>query len=554
MDSGELVLVGRCSESGGAFEVFLDALGNDLFPFETGQLERDEEGWIDRRRFFGRIASALRDTGRAVTLVLDDVQWIDGSSLALLTQLLDDVGPSLAVLVGCRSSADRDVLDDLTKQPGATLLPMEPLSTDGLDRLAHDLGVELTNETLGGLHALTKGSPFFGLQLLHQLRERPGIGLDDHDLPAGVIEWILQRTERLGDEAATTLTTAAVMGRSFDVISLADVVDASPIETIDRLDAGLSSGLLVEGTRPGEFRFVHAIVRSTLADALTSTRRGMLHAAIARRLEENGERTRRTSRRQCTIGSLPTELGDPLHAGDIAAEVGTRTTERLAHEQAISILDRRWSWSAAAPASQARDGVEARLRVAHGRADFVATRNDEALAQLYRAADLAESAGDPATLAESALVASLNRRHGLDDPDLLHLLERASTHCPPEPAVLAAMLHIRRSRLLPSSVPHEQRSQMARRGLVDLDKMDPVDRAMVETEVARACWGPDDAEHRDEITSRIIERADREVAQRGPSRWTGVLIEALNLRWAARIQLGRLRDASGRRRPCRRDR
>jgi hypothetical protein len=84
---------------------------------------------------------------------------------------------------------------------------------------------------------------------------------------------------------------------------------------------------------------------------------------------------------------------------------------------------------------------------------------------------------------------------------------------------------------------------MARRGLVDLATMDPVDRAMVETEVARACWGPDDAEHREEVTSRIIERAEHEIERGGPSRWTGVLIEALNLRWAARLQTGRLRLA-----------
>ena len=61
-DAGGLVFVGRCTESGGAFEPFLDALGDDVFPFETGQLERDEEGWVDRRRFFGRIAAACADS------------------------------------------------------------------------------------------------------------------------------------------------------------------------------------------------------------------------------------------------------------------------------------------------------------------------------------------------------------------------------------------------------------------------------------------------------------------------------------------------------------
>ena len=43
------------------------------------------------------------------------------------------------------------------------------------------------------------------------------------------------------------------------------------------------------------------------------------------------------------------------------------------------------------------------------------------------------------------------------------------------------MLHIRQSRLLPTTVRHEHRSAMARLGLVDLDLMEPVDRATVDT-------------------------------------------------------------------------
>ena len=84
---------------------------------------------------------------------------------------------------------------------------------------------------------------------------------------------------------------------------------------------------------------------------------------------------------------------------------------------------------------------------------------------------------------------------------------------------------------------------MARLGLVDVDLMDPVDRATVETEVARACWNPDDAQARVALTTRHIDEATRELAVGGHSRWTGVLIEALNHRWAARMQLGDLTGA-----------
>ncbi len=542
VERGEHVLVGRCTESGGAFEPFLDALGNELFPFESGQLERDEEGWIDRRRFFGRIADAVRDLGGHVTLVIDDVQWIDGSSLALLAQLLDDLAGQLAVLAGCRPGAERRVLDEFQQRLGLTTVSVGPLQLASFARMASDSGLDLSSDTLEGLFALTAGNPFFGLQLLAHLRDVPGHALSSDDLPAGVREWILQRVDRLGDGARATLAPAAVIGRSFEVITLADVLGVSPLEALAQLDAAAAAGLLVDGAHPGEFRFVHAIARATLEDSLSAARRALLHAAVAQRLEDDGDDLENLEQVMHHWFEAD-RLGNPLHAAEIAVEVANRATERLAHERAINVLDRALLVLAGAAPSPDRDRVEAQVRVAHGRADFFGSHLDDAIAQLYRAADLAETGDDPATLAHAALVASMYRRHGRDDPDLLQLLERASARCPREPAVLPAMLHIRRARLLPATVRHEQRCTMARLGLADLDSMDPIDRATVETEVARACWGPDNAAERVELTTRLIDEAGRQLAIGGPSRWMGVLIEASGHRSAARVQLGDLASA-----------
>jgi len=536
-DDGDVVLVGRCTETGGAFEPFLDALGDDFFAFDSGQLERDEEGWVDRRRFFGRIAHALQALDRSVTLVIDDLQWIDGSSMALLHQLLDDVGSSLTVVAGTRPSTDAAVLTELAVRPGSERVAIGPLTVSDMSEMASERGLDLEHDTIEGLYALTGGSPFFGLQLLGHLSEASSGDLDDEHLPRGVRDWVLQRVDRLGTDARETLAPAAVVGRDVDVVVLADVLGVSPLEALTHLDAAARAGLLVDGAHPGAFRFVHAIVRTTLEESLSPTHRALLHAAIARRWEEDGDDLDRleTAMHHWLAAD---RLGDPLHAGDIAAEVATRATERLAHERAVSILHRALDVLGGAPATTQRNGVEARLRVALGRAEFVATRHGEAVEQLYRAAALAEASGATATLAEAALVASLNRRHGRDDPELFRLLERAAETCPPEPAVLPAMLHVRSSRLLPITVRHEERSAMARKALVDLDRMEPVDRATVETEVARACWCPDDADERIALTTRLVAFADEELRIGGPSRWTGVLIEALNLRWAARVQVG----------------
>ena len=541
-ESGEHVLVGRCSESGGAFEPFIDALGDDAFPFESSHVERDEEGWTDRRRFFRNIADTLRAAAPRVTLVIDDIQWIDGTSMALLTQLQHDLAGVLSVYSGCRPVAARSVLDTLSAQPGARVVSVGALQPAELATLATSSGLHLDDRTVQSLHALTGGNPFFGLQLLHHLREAPDRSLMDSDLPAGVRDWILDRVDRVSDGARATLAVAAVIGRSFEVIPVSDVLGVSPLEALSDLEASVTSGLVIEGAHPGEFRFVHAIVRTTLEESLSASRLAMLHASVAQRLEESNadlDHLEAVLHHWLEAG----RLGDPLHACELAVEVAARSTERLAHERAVTVLDRAIPLLTDAPATVERDRVEARMRVAYGRAGFFDAEFDQAIDHLYRAADLAEGADDPATLAEAALVASLHRRHGLDDPELLRLLERATDRCPPEPAVLPAMLHVRRARLLPGSVPHEDRCAIARRGLADLDSMDDVDRATVETEVARACWSPDDAADRMALTTRHIEAADQHVASGGPSRWTGVLVEALNHRSAARVQLGDIHGA-----------
>lgn len=538
-ERGDRVLVGRCTESGGAFEPLLDALGDDALTLPGGQVERDEEGWVDRRRFFRSISDALRTAAPRHVLVLDDVQWIDGSSLALLQHLVDELHGSFSVVAGRRHTAAAPLIEQLT---GATRIEVGPLSAAHLAELAERSEVRLDDAALRSLHSLSGGSPFFTLQLLQRIAVDDNPLVDERRLTAGVRDWILQRVDALGSAVRETLVPAGVIGGRFEVVTLADVIGVSPLEALSHLDLATGAGLVMEGEHPGEYRFVHAIVSTSLAESLSATRRALLHGVIAERLERSSDAA---EQREAALHHWfeAERMGNPLHAADLAAELADQATERLAHERARTILDRALEVLETAPPGAERDRAESRLRVAQGRAAFLASDLDVAMEQVFLAADLAERGNDGQALAEAALVASLSRRHGRDDPELLRLLERAIDRCPAEPAVLAAMLHVRRARLLPATVEHHERCRMARKALAFVDRMSRVDRATVETEVARACWGPDDAAEREAITSRHIAEAERELEHGQASRWTGVMIEALNHRSGARVQLGHLRAA-----------
>ena len=82
------------------------------------------------------------------------------------------------------------------------------------------------------------------------------------------------------------LSTAAVIGRDFDLALLSRVVDKDEGELLDLLDGAVRAALLHEGRSPGRFRFAHTLVNHTLYEVLGATRRARTHRRIAEALEE----------------------------------------------------------------------------------------------------------------------------------------------------------------------------------------------------------------------------------------------------------------------------
>ena len=103
---------------------------------------------------------------------------------------------------------------------------------------------------------------------------------------------IVRRVARLPGEAGRVLRVAALVGRDFDLRLLEAVVDVSEDDLLDLLDAAVAAGILVEvASTPGRYSFVHALVRTTLEQELSATRRARLHRRIAEAIEaRHGDR------------------------------------------------------------------------------------------------------------------------------------------------------------------------------------------------------------------------------------------------------------------------
>jgi tetratricopeptide (TPR) repeat protein len=104
-------------------------------------------------------------------------------------------------------------------------------------------------------------------------------------IPQGVRDVVGRRLGRLSRQANQALSVAAVVGQDFDVELLADLQGAPEDSLLDALDEAAQAGLVQEA-RADHYRFAHGLVRTTLFEELSATRRRRLHWRVGEALEK----------------------------------------------------------------------------------------------------------------------------------------------------------------------------------------------------------------------------------------------------------------------------
>jgi hypothetical protein len=331
---GALVLYGQCdADLARPFQPFAEALDRYLdqaadlitgrFPGDLSRLSgrvRDRvpeappplsaDGDTERHRLFDAVASwlcALADV-QPVLLVVDDIHWATKATLHLLRHLLREVDETaMLVFVGYRDTdLERarplaEMLAEFRRVPG-----VERLALTGFDE--SDVAEFLTNvtrhdasvdERITGLASVlmaeSEGNPFFLGEVVRHVtasgvlagsagRSSPTSTVEDLGLPESVREIVGQRLDLLGEETRAVLTSAALVGREFDVAVLAELHQTTAEDVVDLLDDAVRARI-VEEVGFDHFRFSHALVRATLTDDLGGSRRLRLHQRIAMALE-----------------------------------------------------------------------------------------------------------------------------------------------------------------------------------------------------------------------------------------------------------------------------
>lgn len=283
---GAAVAYGTATEDGLVpVQPFAESLGEGL-----GGPADPAGGATPAHRLFASTGDALRGLagGAPLLLVLDDLQWADETSLALLKYVLRSLDGVRGLVLATHRQVAPDsalarTLGDVLRDVRVERVELGGLAEREVARLVRSRSAALEPQRL---HDRSGGNPLFVELLLRQHEEE---GDRAGSVPASVQEVVALRLQGLGAECRRVLVLAGVLGEVFALELLARLVGRDAAELANTLEGACRAGVIVE--EPAErlaYRFAHTLLRESLYGGLTRARRAALHRAAATALEELG--------------------------------------------------------------------------------------------------------------------------------------------------------------------------------------------------------------------------------------------------------------------------
>jgi tetratricopeptide (TPR) repeat protein len=448
IDQGAMMLWGRCSEEGdapaywpwiqvvraairrlapealathmGASAVHLAPLLPELRDLLPGlpAARSEPPADPDRARFqlFDAAASFVESLTAAhpLVIVLDDLHAADRPSLMLLGLLARELRDAPVLLLGCYREVEvrqRPELSALLGEVGrhARRLPLRGISEADLGRyIERTAGFVPPMSVVAAVHRATDGNPFFVEEVVCLLAAEGRLVKSASGLPArlgipeGVREAIRRRLAPLEIGCDEVLSTAAVVGRTFDVGCLERVAERPRAWLIEVLDECLAVGVVQEvADAPGRYVFSHALIRDTLYEDIPAARRLDLHRRIGMALEDVYGADRDPHLPELAhhfFAAAP--VGDAHKALEYCVAAARRACRLLACEEAIAHYQRALRTLAFVEVAEPE---RCDLLLALGEAQDLAGDIEGAKVTFHRAAEIARTIGAKELLARAAL-------------------------------------------------------------------------------------------------------------------------------------------------------
>jgi hypothetical protein len=228
-------------------------------------------------------------------VALDDVQWLDSSTAAVLQialrRLRDECVGVFATLRKVPGEAASFELERAFPEGRLQRLWLRPLSLAALHHLLKErLGLELTRAELARLQETSGGNPFFALELARELAQtetRPAAGRSLR-VPESLRELLGGRLARLPTETGDVLLHVAALARP--TVELVTKAHGDRERVLEALDIAFGEGVIeLDDTR---LRFVNPLLASICYEQAPPWKRRAVHGVLAGAVADLEERAR----------------------------------------------------------------------------------------------------------------------------------------------------------------------------------------------------------------------------------------------------------------------
>jgi DNA-binding SARP family transcriptional activator len=218
-----------------------------------------------------------------VVLVLEDLQWADGSTLDLVAFIARAIqGGRVLLLATARQQPGRPdeglqrVVAGLRSAGAATTVELGPLSRDELETLVErSAGGPVPGELADAVCARAEGNPFFAQELLAAALR------GDEALPVQLRDVLLADFGRLSAEARAVVRVAAAAGRPVTRELLASAMGIAAGAIAGALREAVEHGLLVPDGTLGTYGFRHALIAEAAYGTLLPGELEEVHERLA---------------------------------------------------------------------------------------------------------------------------------------------------------------------------------------------------------------------------------------------------------------------------------
>jgi DNA-binding SARP family transcriptional activator/predicted ATPase len=327
--TGGYVLWGRGFEAEllrpyGAWVDAFQAIGATEFLRELRDLvlNADPSATLNRGRLFDTATQFMRQLGETapVLVVLDDMQWLDETSIAFLHYVARLLSHQLPIWFAC-AARKREIetniaafkfIQTLHRERRVRVVEVSPLDRLQTITLAQTVGCNIDSDQCDQIFVNSGGNPLFALEIARTQLQSP-------DVASNTLETLIQgRLVQLDEAARNLVSWAAALGRSFNPTLLATIVDLPLLRLLTAIDQLEQHHIIRPSSAiDGEtaYNFAHDIVRQVAYEQLSEPRRQLIHTHIAQVLNEI------YATAQASAASPTTQLiNDVAHHADLGSD------------------------------------------------------------------------------------------------------------------------------------------------------------------------------------------------------------------------------------------